>query len=66
MLDGERAKLTETNNWRKQQQDFIDREREALKVAQTKLQVSKNSKEFNAASREVENKRKATVIARPS
>jgi len=59
MLDAERAKLNETNTWRKQQQDLIDREREALKTAQGKLQASKNSKEFNAASREVENKRKA-------
>ena len=59
MLDGERAKLNETNTWRKQQQELIDRERDALKTAQGKLQASKNSKEFNAASREVENKRKA-------
>ena len=59
MLDGERAKLAETDTWRKQQQDLIDRERDALKAAQSKLQSSKNSKEFNAASREVENKRKS-------
>lgn len=59
MLDVERAKLAETEAWRKAQQDLIDREREALKLAQGKLQASKNSKEFNAASREVENKRKA-------
>ncbi|HEY5945085.1 MAG TPA: hypothetical protein VIV40_06320, partial [Kofleriaceae bacterium] len=59
MLDAERAKLTETENWRKSQQEQIDREREALKSAQTKLQASKNTKEFNAASREVENKRKS-------
>lgn len=59
MLDGERGKLTETETWRKAQQDQIDREREALKAAQSKLQASKNSKEFNAASREVENKRKS-------
>ncbi len=59
MLDGERAKLTETETWRKQQQELIDREREALKTAQSKLQASKNSKEFGAASREVENKRKS-------
>ena len=59
MLDAERAKLQETENWRKSQQELIDREREALKSAQTKLQASKNSKEFNAASREVENKRKS-------
>jgi predicted nucleic acid-binding Zn-ribbon protein len=59
MLDAERAKLAETENWRKSQQELIDREREALKNAQGKLQASKNSKEFNAASREVENKRKS-------
>lgn len=59
MLDAERAKLAETEAWRKQQQELIDREREALKSAQSKLQQSKNSKEFGAATREVENKRKS-------
>ena len=59
MLDGERAKLSETETWRKQQQDLLDREREALKTAQSKLQAVKNSKEFGAASREVESKRKS-------
>jgi hypothetical protein len=59
MLDGERSKLNETNAWRKAQQELIDREREALKLAQSKFQASKNTKEFNASSREVENKRKA-------
>lgn len=59
MLDIERAKLTETETWRKSQQELIDREREALKTAQNKLQISKNSKEIGAASREVEYKRKS-------
>ena len=59
MLDAERAKLNETETWRKSQQELIDREREALKAAQSKLQASKNTKEFSAASREVENKRKS-------
>ena len=59
MLDGERSKLDETNAWRKAQQETIDREREALRQAQGKFQASKNTKEFNASSREVENKRKA-------
>ena len=59
MLDAENAKLAETNAWRKQQQELIDRERDALKIAQNKLQASKNSKEYGAASREVENKRKS-------
>jgi len=59
MLDAERAKLTETDNWRKAQQDMIDKDRELLKSAQSKLQASKNSKDFGAASREVENRRKS-------
>ena len=59
MLDAENAKLAETNAWRKQQQELIDRDRDALKVAQNKLSASKNSKEYGAASREVENKRKS-------
>jgi predicted nucleic acid-binding Zn-ribbon protein len=59
MLDAERGKLDETNTWRKAQQEMIDRERDALKAAQNKFQASKNTKEFNASSREVENKRKA-------
>ena len=58
MLDGERGKLAETDTWRKTQQDYIEREQESLRNAKSKLQASKNSKEFNAASREVENKRK--------
>lgn len=59
MLDGERNKLNETNAWRKAQQETIDRERDLLRQAQNKFQASKNTKEFNASSREVENKRKA-------
>jgi predicted nucleic acid-binding Zn-ribbon protein len=59
MLDGERGKLDETNSWRKAQQEQIDRERDQLKQAQSKFQASKNTKEFNASSREVEHKRKA-------
>src|SRR5678815_5691444 len=39
MLDGERAKLAETDSWRKSQQEMIDRERDSLKAAQSKLQA---------------------------
>jgi predicted nucleic acid-binding Zn-ribbon protein len=60
MIDAERTKLNETEAWRKAQQESIDKEREQFRSAQHKLQASKNSKEFNAASREVENKRKGT------
>jgi uncharacterized protein len=59
MIDAERAKIAETEAWRKNQQELIDRERDAFKLAQTKLQASKNTKEFSAASREVEHKRKS-------
>lgn len=59
MLAAERAKLAETEAWQKSQREYIDKEREALRQAQAKFQASKNSKEFNASSREVENKRKA-------
>ncbi len=59
MLDVERAKVAETESWRKNQQEQIDRERDAMKQAQSKLQASKNSKEWGAATREVENKRKS-------
>ena len=59
MLDGERGKLAETDAWRKSQQEMVDRDRDALKAAQAKLQASKNSKEFGAANREVDNKRKS-------
>jgi predicted nucleic acid-binding Zn-ribbon protein len=59
MLDAERGKLSETEAWRRSQQDLVDREREALKQAQGKLQQSKNTKEWSAANREVDNKRKS-------
>jgi hypothetical protein len=59
MIDAERAKLSETESWRKSQQELLDRERDAFKVAQNKLQASKNTKEFSAANREVDNKRKS-------
>ncbi|MFN0246241.1 MAG: zinc ribbon domain-containing protein [Kofleriaceae bacterium] len=59
MLDAERAKLVETETWRKSQQELLDRERDALKLAQSKLSAVKNSKEHSAAIREVENKRKS-------
>ena len=59
MLGGERAKLTETESWQKQQRELLDREQEMLRSAKNKLQGSKTGKEYNAASREVDNKRKS-------
>lgn len=59
MLGGERAKLAETETWKKQQAELLAREQEALRSAKQKLQGSKTGKEYNAASREVDNKRKS-------
>ena len=59
MLDGEQAKLSETEQWRKAQQESIERENESLRSAKNKLAGSKNSKEYTAASREVDHKRKS-------
>ena len=59
MLGGERAKLAETETWKKQQPSCSTREQEALRSAKQKLQGSKTGKEYNAASREVDNKRKS-------
>lgn len=58
MLDAERAKVAEAATWRRAQEEFISRESEALKAAKAKLQQSRNSREFGAATREIENKRK--------
>ncbi len=59
MLGGERTKLAETETWKKQQAELLAREQEALRSAKSKLQGSKTGKEYNAASREVDNKRKS-------
>ncbi len=59
MLGGERQKLAETEVWKKQQADLLAREQEALRNAKQKLQGSKTGKEYHAASREVDNKRKS-------
>ncbi|MEZ4360242.1 MAG: C4-type zinc ribbon domain-containing protein [Kofleriaceae bacterium] len=59
MLDVERQKLEETAQWRKQQQEQLDRDNESLRAAKNKLSASKNSKEYTAASREVDHKRKS-------
>lgn len=59
MLAGERQRLAETETWKKQQEAALEREQDGLRMAKQKLQSSKTGKEYNAASREVDNKRKA-------
>lgn len=59
MLSAERGKVDESAAWQKQQASQLEADQAALRLAKTKLQQSKNGKEYNAASREVEFKRKS-------
>ncbi|HVV88819.1 MAG TPA: hypothetical protein VHE35_37510 [Kofleriaceae bacterium] len=59
MLGAERAKLAETEGWKKQQATLLESDQAALRAAKAKLQASKNGKEYNAASREVDHKQKS-------
>jgi predicted nucleic acid-binding Zn-ribbon protein len=58
MLTQERTQLAETEKWRAEQEELIKREEEAVRQAKAKLQQSRNTKDFSAASREVDNKRR--------
>jgi predicted nucleic acid-binding Zn-ribbon protein len=58
MLTQERTQLAETEKWRTEQEELIKREEEAVRQAKAKLQQSRNTKDFSAASREVDNKRR--------
>ena len=59
MLAAEKQRLAENEAWKKQQETLLEREQDMLKQAKAKLNVSKTGKEFNAATREVDNKKKA-------
>ena len=61
MVAGERARLDESAAWRKQQEALLEREQEGLRQARAKLSASRNTKEYNAANREVDNRRKAIL-----
>lgn len=59
MLTAERAKLTESETWKKQQSALLEADQTALRAAKLKVQATKNGKEYNAATREVDHKRKS-------
>lgn len=59
MLDGEQAQIAETESWRKEQESLIQQEDEAIRKAKTKLQSVKNAKDYSAANREIDNKRRS-------
>ena len=59
MVAAERGRIDETLAWRKAQESLLEREHEAHRSAKSKLGASKNTKEWAAANREIENKKKA-------
>lgn len=59
MLEIERQKIAETERWRAEQEAIVTQEEEALKKAKAKLQEAKNARDFGAASREIDNKKRS-------
>jgi len=59
MLDIERGKLAETEKWRREQEALLATDEDALKNAKVKVSAAKTPRDFAAASREVDNKRKS-------
>jgi predicted nucleic acid-binding Zn-ribbon protein len=59
MLEIERAKLAETEAWHREQEALIAAEDEGIKAAKAKLQAAKTAKDFAAANREIDNKRRS-------
>jgi len=59
MLTAEKQRLSETESFKKQQETLLEREQDAYRSAKSKLGASKTGKEFNAATREIDNKKKA-------
>lgn len=59
MIAQEKARLAETEAWRKEQERLIALDDEAIRKAKSKQQSAKGSKDYTAASREMENKRRS-------
>ncbi len=61
MLNAEKARLLETETWKRQQETLHERESDAFRAAKTKLNSSRTGKEFNAATREMDNKKRGIL-----
>jgi predicted nucleic acid-binding Zn-ribbon protein len=59
LLAKARGDLASSEKWKTDQEDFIKREEDAVRQARAKLQQSRNTRDYGAANREVENKRKS-------
>lgn len=55
----EKANLEENESWRQQQEELIQSEEDAIRKAKVKLQSAKNSRDYTAASRELEINRRS-------
>lgn len=58
MLQLEKDGLADTEKWRREQEGMIKADEESLRKAKMKLQAAKSTKDYSAASREVETKRR--------
>ena len=58
LLQGEKDELAKTEAWKRDQELTLQQEDDAIKKAKAKLQASSSTKEFTAANRELETKRK--------
>lgn len=59
MLQTEKDRVAENEAWRKEQEVLVEFEDDAIRKAKAKLQGAKNSKDYTAANRELDNKRKS-------
>ncbi len=59
LLQAEKDELERTEKWRREQEVVLKQEDEAIKKAKLKLQSSSSTKEFAAANRELDSKRRS-------
>jgi predicted nucleic acid-binding Zn-ribbon protein len=61
LLNQARTDLASHERWKADQEDLVKREEEAVRQARAKLQASRNTRDYGAANREVENKRRSVA-----
>lgn len=59
LLQGEKDELEATEKWRREQELILQQEEDAIKKAKVKLSASSSTREYAAANRELENKRRS-------
>lgn len=59
LISAERGRIAENAKWKEEQAALIARETEALTQARAKLNMTRNTKEYAAATREIDHKRKS-------